>query len=156
MEEMIKLKRNRTTSYTVNYPTMSGGKPKTFKWAGSKGKQTSIVNVPMEVFDWLTLNTACFKNAELVVVEDSDSAKEAVDMIPDVEDYKANAHSKEDIITLLKGNFPKMKKELKTITSSSEKRFVLDVADEIRDELINSKTDFLEEWVITSDSTEEG
>lgn len=142
--EMIKLARYRNTPYTVNYPTTNG--IRTFEWAGSKGKKVDIKSIPEEVVNWLQMNTMCFKKGQLKIVEDTPLAKEIVKNIPDQEDYKKNIHTKEEVLAILKGNYLKMKNWLEQITADEEKKFVIDVAKEISNDLASGKTKLLSEW----------
>ncbi|MFF3149206.1 hypothetical protein ACFVRU_47755 [Streptomyces sp. NPDC057927] len=146
MDEMIKLERLRKAPYFVNYKTQQGNN-KTYNWSGVRGKQRSITSVPREVYDWLTLESYCFRNGELVVAKDEPKKAEVEEFISDVEEYKNNSHSEDEIKKLLTGNINKMKSELNKITSDTEKRFVFDVMDEIKGELSNGKTDFIKQWV---------
>lgn len=146
MEKTIKLARYRSNGYIINYPN-SNGNIKRYEWVGSKGSKVDIKPVPEEVVDWLLMTSVCFKKGELVVVEDSDEAKEVVENIGDIDEYKNNSHTKDEIIALLKGNINKMKKELGGITSDSEKRFILEIAREISDDIPGGKTKFLSEWL---------
>lgn len=143
MEKTIKIARYRSIPYTVNYTT-SGG-IKTYQWAGSKGNKSDIKAIPHEVVEYLLMNSACFRQGELVIIEDSEDAKEIVENIDDHESYKSNSHSKEEITKLLEGNFMKMKSELNKITNKDEKRFVVDTAKEIKLDS-NSKLKFIAEW----------
>lgn len=141
----IKLARYRNTNYFVRCP-LSGGE-KQYTWTGAKGTKVDIKEVPEDVFDYLTMNSRCFDNGELVIVQDSEGSKEALENIADIESYENNTHSKDEIEKILKGNFPKMKKSLSEITVDSEKQFVLSVAQEMADELAKGKIDFLAEWM---------
>lgn len=144
MEETVKVARHRTSQYIVNYPTNNGG-VKTYIWAGSKGKKVDVKNLPSEVCEYLSLNSMCFKDGELKIVEDTPKAKEIVESIDDVEEYRNNTHSKEDAIKILEGNFNKMKSELNKVTNKQEKKFFVDVAKEIKLDS-NSKLKFISEW----------
>ncbi|MBD1379210.1 hypothetical protein [Metabacillus arenae] len=141
----IKLARYRNTSYFARC-FLSGGE-KQYTWTGAKGNRIDIKEVPQEVFDYLSMNSQCFDNGELVIVEDTEESKQAKEHIADIESYENNTHTKEEIEKILKGNFPKMKKELNDITVDSEKQFVLSVAQEMQDELAKGKIDFLAEWL---------
>lgn len=129
MEKMIKIARYRNTPYTVNY-NMNNGAMKSYQWSGSTTNKIDIKPVPEEVVNWLLMNSVTFRDAELVIVDDSEDAKEVIDNIGDVEEYQNNAHSREDVVKLLKGNVNKLKAELKKITVDSEKRFIIEVAKE--------------------------
>jgi hypothetical protein len=157
MEKTIKVARYRTSPYIVNYITNGG--MKTYAWSGSKGKKVDIKEIPVEVVDWLVMNSACFRDGELAIIEDSEEAKEIVENIDDVEEYRNNTHSKEEIIQLLNGNINKMKSALNKITNKGEKKFVIEVAKEIKLDS-NAKLTFLADWYgvkkdILFDDTEE-
>lgn len=145
MEKLIKLARYRTTPYVVNYRT-SGG-TKRYEWSGSKGTKHDIKRVPEEVVDWLSMNTRCFKNGQLVIIEEDEVTKDLVDNIVDREEYENNTHTKEEVLKILQGNYKKMEKELGEITSPDEKKFVVDVAKEIAEDLTAGKQKMLAEWV---------
>lgn len=145
--DTVTLARQRACTYTVNY------EGKKYKWQGVKGNIVFKRDIPIDVFDYLQSATSTFQDGELVIVakkeEDIEGVNELIDNIPDSEQYKANTHTKEEVIELLKGNMMKMKKELKLITSVTEKRFVIDIAKELvaNNELDSStKREFLVEW----------
>lgn len=145
MSEKIKLKRLRKSNFKVNHPTENGFK--TYRFPASTPKKTTIVEVPVEVVEWLSSYTSTFKDGELVIVEDSEQAKETVETLVDLDDYKANTLELAEIEKLLKGNIMKMKSELNKITSTSEKRNIIAVADEMKDDLPNGKLKALAEWM---------
>jgi hypothetical protein len=139
----IKIARYRTTPYIVNFITNGG--TKTYSWTGSKGNKVDIKSIPTEVVDWLVMNSACFREGELAIIEETEVAKEIVSNIDDVEEYRNNTHSKEDAVKILEGNINKMKSELKKISHKGEKKFFIDVAKEIKLDS-NAKLTFLSEW----------
>lgn len=143
-KETVKLARHRATDYYVNYPTNNGGF-KSYVWSGSKGKRIDTKEVPLEVIDYLMVNSRCFKEGELRIVEDTPEAKEIIETIPEKEEYEMNSHTKEEVESLLSGNFNKMKSELTKITNKDEKKFFIEVAKEIKLDS-NSKLKFLAEW----------
>jgi len=143
MEQTIKVARYRTAPYIVNFPFNGGHK--TYSWSGSKGNKTDIKPLPQEVIDYLMMNSACFRLGELAIIEDTKEAKEVVENIDEVEEYKNNTHSKEQVVKILEGNFMKMKSELGKVTNKSEKKFFIDVAKEIQLDS-TSKQKFLAEW----------
>lgn len=143
-EKIIKVARYRTSNYYVNYPTSNGG-IKSYIWSGSKGKKVDIKPLPVEVVDYLTVNSLCFKNGDLKIVEDTKEAKELVEAIPEKEEYEANTHTREEVEKILTGNINKMKSELKKITNKDEKKFFIEVAKEINLDS-NSKLKFLSDW----------
>jgi hypothetical protein len=139
----IKIARYRTTPYIVNFITNGG--TKTYSWTGSKGNKVDIKSIPTEVVDWLVMNSACFREGELAIIEETEVAKEIVSNIDDVEEYRNNTHSKEDAVKILEGNINKMKSELKKISHKGEKKFFIDVAKEIKLDS-NAKLTLLSEW----------
>lgn len=143
-EKMIKVARHRTSNYYVNYHTMNGG-VKTYMFSGSKGNKVDTKPLPMEVIDYLMVNSLCFKNGDLHIVEDSKEAKEVVESLPEKEEYEANTHTREEAENILKGNFNKMKATLKKVTNKDEMKFFIDVAKEIELDS-NAKLKFLSEW----------
>lgn len=143
----IKIARYRNTNYFVRCP-LAGGE-KQYTWTGAKGSKVDVKEIPEEVFDYLTMNSRCFDNGELVIMQESKESKEAVENIADKETYEKNTHTKDEIVAILKGNFGKMKKELNDITVDSEKQFVLSVAQEMADDLAKGKIDFIAEWMGT-------
>lgn len=145
LSETIKLARYRHTPYYVRC-TVNGGEKK-YVWAGSKNNRAEIKEVPKEVVDYLLINSTCFDKGELVILEDNEHAKEAVDNITEKEKYKNNSHSREEIEKLLKGNINKMKSELNKIDVDSEKQFVLEIAKDMKDDLTNGKVQFLADWL---------
>lgn len=145
MEQTIKIARYRNFPYIVNYP-VNGGGLKTFKWAGSKGNKVDVVDLPTEVIDWLLMSSSCFSDGELVIVEDSDKAKEVISIIDEEDSYNNNTHTREEIIKILEGNINKMKTELNKITVQAEKQYVLEVAKEIKLD-VASKQKFIAEWI---------
>ncbi|AKO91914.1 hypothetical protein BEH_07245 [Priestia filamentosa] len=143
MGKEIKIARYRNTPYTVNFTTNGG--MKTYKWTGVKGKKADIKPIPEEVVDWLLMNSICFREGELKIIEDTEEAKQAVENIDDKEAYENNSHSKEEVISALEGNFNKMKSVLNKVTNKDEKKFIIDVAKEIKLDS-NAKLKFLAEW----------
>lgn len=143
MEKSIKIARHRAFPYVVNYITNGG--TKTYTWSGTKGNKVDIKEIPEEVVDYLLMNSSCFTRGELVIIEDTPEAKELVENIDDVEEYKNNSQSKEEIVKFLEGNFNKMKSELNKITVKDQKKFIIDVAKEIKLDS-NSKLKFISEW----------
>ncbi|PGZ96953.1 hypothetical protein COE51_16410 [Bacillus pseudomycoides] len=139
----IKVARYRTTPYVVNFITSSG--TRTYSWSGSKGNKTDIKSIPSEVLDWLVMDSVCFRDGELAIIEDSEEAKEIVSNLDDAEEYKNNTHSKEEAVKILEGNFMKMKSDLNKITNQSEKKFFIDLTKEINLDS-NAKLTFLSEW----------
>lgn len=139
----IKLARYRTTPYVVNMETNGG--LKSYSWSGSKGKKHDTKEVPEEVVDWLTMNSVCFNDGELVIVGESKKAKELVSNIDNVEEYENNTHSRDEAVQILEGNTNSMKSELNKITNKDEKKFFIEIAKEIELDS-NAKLTFLAEW----------
>jgi len=128
-QKMIKLARYRNYPFTVNYST-SDGFLRTYEWAGSKGTYVDIKELPEEIVQYLIMNTVVFIDGELKIIEDSDTAKEAVENLP--EEYQNNGHAKEEIIALLNGTVKDLKAELDKIEDKGEISFFIDVAKEIK------------------------
>lgn len=147
MEKVI-LARYKNTDYTVNYEN------KRYVWYGSKGSIISKREVPMDVYEWLTMNTFALQNGELVLDSSNENLKELKENIYEIEEYEANSISKEEIAKLLNGNFKKMESELNKIEADSTKRFVLEVAREIGLES-SAKQRFIKEWLGTELTIEE-
>jgi hypothetical protein len=144
MDKMIKLERRRLTPYFVNYN--NNGRLEPYQWTGSKKGQRDIKEVPEYVVNWLLINSVCFKDGELAIVEDTEEAKEIKENIADIVEYENNSHSREEIVSLLTGNFLKMKSELGKITAIGEKQFIINIAKEIKLDSA-SKRKWLAEWM---------
>lgn len=138
--EKVVLARYKNTDYTVNYEN------KRYVWYGSKGSIISKREVPMDVYEWLTMNTFALQNGELVLDSSNENLEELKENIYEIEEYEVNSISKDDIAKLLNGNFKKMESELNKIEADSTKRFVLEVAREIGLES-SAKQRFRKEWL---------
>ena len=147
MEKVI-LARYKNTDYTVNYEN------KKYVWAGSRGNVVSRKEVPLEVYEWLTMHTYTLKNGELVLDKANEKIEELKENIYEIDEYEVNSISKEEIKKILSGNFKKMESELKKITADSTKRFVLDVAREMGLESA-AKQRIIKEWLGTELTIEE-
>ena len=143
MEKMINIARYRNTPYVVNFITNGG--LKTYQWSGSKNNKTDIKPITEEVVDWLLMNSSCFRDGELVVIEDTPEAKEVLENIDDKDSYVNNTHSREEVVKLLKGNVKQLKAELSKVTVESEKRFIIQVAKEEKIDSV-STLKVLSEW----------
>lgn len=143
-QKTMKVARYRNSPYTVNFITNGG--LKTYQWASSKDKKTDIKALPTEVVDWLLMNSVTFSEGELVIVDETEEAKEAISNIDDTEKYENNTHSREEIVKLLEGNHLKMKSELSKVTVLQEKQYIVDIAKEINLDS-SSKQKFLAEWL---------
>lgn len=126
MEEKITLARYKNVDFTVNY------EKKKYVWAGAKGTVVSKKQVSSELVDWLMSFTTTFVNGDLVIVNNEDKSKEVEENMTDIDEFKANSMTKEEVSALLKGNYKKLESELNKITSDSTKRFILEVAKEIK------------------------
>jgi hypothetical protein len=126
----IKVGRYRNIGYSVNYP-MNNGMMKRYEWSGIKGDKVDIKSLPEEVVQWLLMNSCCFRDGDLKVIEDTPEAKEVVENIDEIDKYKSNTHSRDEVIKLLNGNYKKLEAELKKM-NSDEKRFFADTAVEIK------------------------
>ena len=146
--EKVVLARYKNTDYTVNYEN------KRYVWYGSKGNIISKKEVPIDIYEWLTMHTYTFQNGELVLDSSNENLEELKENIYEIEEYEVNSISKEDIAKLLNGNFKKMESELNKIEADSTKRFVLDVAREIGLES-SAKQRFIKEWLGTELTIEE-
>lgn len=143
----IKVARLRNTPYFVNY--ISNGFTKPYSWNGSKGNKVDEKMLPAEVVDWLLMSSKTFQDGELVIVEDKEK-QEDLDNTLDEEgknELKGNVHSREEIVKLLNGADSKLKKALESITVDSEKRFVMDVAKEVKDTINLPKIEILSKWI---------
>ena len=140
----IKVARYRNVPYVVNYNL--NGMPRTYTWAGSKNGKYEVKEIPEEVVNWLVMNSQCFNDGELVIVDESEDAKEIVDNIIEKEQYENNTHTKEEIIKILNSNYNTMVSKLEKITVNEEKRFVIDVAKEIKLDSVK-KQKYLADWV---------
>lgn len=146
MEKMIKVARYRNAPYIFNFVTNGG--TKRYEWSGSKGNRIDVKQLPVEAVDWLMMNSTCFKHGELVILEEDDKSKEIVENLGDeLEEYKKNTNTREEIEKHLRGNFMKMKKWLAEITIESEKKFIIEIAKELKDELTGGKLKHISEWV---------
>lgn len=125
----IKVARYRNYPYIVNYD--NGSSVKKYRWNGSKGSKHEVKSIPKEVVDHLVMNSQCFRQGELKIIDDTEEAKETIDNLDEKEEYEANTHSFEEAEKILKGNYKKMEKELQNITVHDEKKFFIEVAKEI-------------------------
>ena len=144
----VTLLRHRGTEYVVNYEN------KKYVWPPSRGNIVSKKDVPMDVYEWLTSYTTAFRFGELVLDETNENIDELKEHIYEIEDYEVNSISKDEIKKVLEGNFKKMESELNKIKLDSTKRFVLDVAKEIKIESA-AKQRFIKEWLGTELTVEE-
>ena len=142
--EKVKVYRHRMSHYIVNFPTPTG--VQTYKFAGSKKGASEFKMMASEVVNWLKTSTTCFENGELVV--DSEDLEKSVEIfidISDMEEYSRNSHTRDEIESIITGNVNKMKSELNKITSDSEKRFVIEVARELKVDS-TTKRNFIASW----------
>lgn len=156
MSKSIKLARLRELEYTVNYSDSNS--IRTYIWAAAKGANKVVREVPFEVYEYLLLRTSCFKDGELVVADNELSKVELEENMPELEDYKNNTRSREEITKLLKGNINAMKKELNKVTSITEKRFIKSIANELAesgDGIASTKLAFIEEWIKSTTTKKE-
>jgi hypothetical protein len=146
MANMIKIARRRNSEYVVNFK-MDGG-VKRYAWAGSKGDKVDTKPIPEDVVNHLLMSSRCFTDGELVIVSDSEEAKEIISNIDNLEKYTNNTHSRADIEKILNASITSMKKELNKITVDTEKSFVIDVAVDMKLDSA-SKREFLGTWMGT-------
>lgn len=142
-EEKVLVSHYRNYEYIVNYS--NGDNSKTYRWAGAKNGKYDSKWIPKEVVDYLMMNGEAFESGELIVSQETPDVEEVLEGISDIEKYKANALSIEDVTALLQGNANKMKAELNKIEEKETKRFVVNVAKEIKLDS-NAKLTFLAEW----------
>lgn len=145
MSGTVKLARYRNTSYFVQYE--NNGMTRQYTWSGSRNGRPDIKEVPREVVDWLTMNSVCFDKGQLVIVDEEPVVNEIKDSIAEVETYENNTHTRDEIVKLLQGNINKLKSELKKITVDSEKQFVVDIANELKEDLTKGKLDAVADWM---------
>lgn len=136
--EKILLERHKHTDYVVNYDG------KRYQWAGAKNGIVGRKEVPIDVYDWLSMFTNCFKHGELIVNVADEEKDEILNSMNELEEYESNGLTREQIIESLSGNLNKMKKELGAVTSRSTISFIIEVAKEIKVENMN-KLKFLKE-----------
>jgi hypothetical protein len=146
MEDKVFLERRRPSDYYVNY--VNGTKTIPFKWNGAKlGRAYDVRAVPREVFDELNMSGDCIRNGELVVSDKQPNKEEILDEILEIETIMENTHTHDEVLAILNGNVNKMKATLKKVTVQSEKAFIADIAETIKDDLSGAKTDFIKAWV---------
>lgn len=140
----ITLARYRNTDYIVRCTV--GGREERYMWKGSRHNLYDKQNVPKEVVDWLNMNTDCFNNGSLVIESNDKDSEEVKGEIADVESYTNNTLKREEIEELLMGHWKRLESSLKDITVDEEKRFVLDIARELQDDLTGGKQKAIAEW----------
>lgn len=147
--ETVTLLRYKKNEYIVNH------EGKTYVWAGAKGEIPGKKVVPVDVYDFLAMRTTTFRDGELVIEAKTKEEKEAMlDTIYEREEYESNALSREEVVKILNGNYKKLEAELKKITSNTTKRYVLEVAREIKLESA-AKQRIIKEWMGSSLNIEE-
>ena len=143
-EDMIKVYRYRINPYVVNYPTPTG--VQSYNFLGSKKGKDEWKMLPVEIVNWLQLSSSCFRDGELVLDKESIEKTDEIYVDEnDLEEFEKNSHTRDEAEAILTGNFMKMKSTLNEITSDSEKRFIIDVAKEIKLDS-TAKRRFLAEW----------
>jgi hypothetical protein len=125
----IKVARYRNIPYIYNYITTTG--VKRYEWSGSKGDKVDIKLLPEDAVNYLLMNSICFDQGELVIIEDSEDAKEIVSNIGNIEGYENNAHTREEVVKHLNGSVKNLKEVIGKITNKQEILFMVDVAKEI-------------------------
>ncbi len=142
-EKTVRVSRYRNGDYVVNYDV--GGRLVTYKWAGCQGDRIDTKEIPVYVVDWLIMNTNAINNGSLVIEKDEDS-KEIRENINYEEVTKNFTHTRQEIETLLKGNYNRMKSQLNQITNKSEKEFIINVAQDLKLDSV-AKREFLSDWI---------
>ncbi|NFH40686.1 hypothetical protein [Clostridium sporogenes] len=142
-ENKIKVARYKNLSYGVYYEDQGIRKP--YIWSGSKGNLIDTKEIPETVVNWLIQNSNAFDDAELVIIEDTEQAKEIVGNIENIEEIKENIYTRKQVEEILAGNFMKMKSDLEKVTLKTEKDFICRIAKEIGIDSVG-KQKFLAEW----------
>ncbi len=140
----VTLARYRNTDYTVRCEI--DGSMKKYTWKGSKGNKVDKKKVPQEVVDWLNMNTQCFNKGKLVLESQGKVADSLKDDFADPDTYNANTNSREEIVEALQGHHKTLEKFLSEITVDDEKRFIIDIAVEIKDELTGAAQNRISEF----------
>lgn len=144
-DEKVLLVRNRPADYYVNYH--NGLRQMTYRWNGFvKGRKPHVQAVPREVFDFINTSGGTIQTGELVVAPEEPNRDELLGQILDVEEVLQNVHTRDEIVAILNGGIAKMKSELNKITVASEKKFVMDIAEELEDDLSGAKSKWIEAW----------
>ena len=138
--EKVLLERHKVGDYIINFEN------KSYIIPGSKGNIIGKKDVPYSVYEYLTMFTDCFKDGERIIKVERKADEELLEDFYGKEEYELNALTKEEVIKLLSGNLKKMESELNKITSETTKRFVLDVAKEIKIQNA-TKQKFIKEWL---------
>ncbi|BDR74186.1 hypothetical protein K144316041_p20250 (plasmid) [Clostridium tetani] len=126
----IKLGRYKLIPYTVRYVD-EGGMMKQYEWAGMKGEKVDVKSVPEELVNFLEMNSFCFRQGELKIIEDTKIAKEIVENLSDKEEYKKNALTRDEMLELLNGNYKKLESEVKSMNKETV-NCLIDLAKEIK------------------------
>lgn len=134
------LERHKPSDYTVNFDG------KRYVWAGAKGSKVGSRTVTSDVYDYLSMFTTCLTDGELIIAKKNANVEDLKEDLYGKEEYEVNALTREEVITILKGTMKKMESELNKVTSESTKRFVLEVAKEIKLDNYN-KQKFIKEWI---------
>lgn len=140
----VTLARYRNTDYTVRCEI--DGNMKQYTWKGSQGNKVDKKKVPQEVVDWLNMNTQCFSKGKLVLEGEGKVATSLKEDFAEPEIYEANTNSREEILEALQGHHKTLEKFLSEITVDDEKRFIIDVAVEIKDELTGATQNRIAEF----------
>jgi len=114
----IKLGRYKLTPYTVRFVDESG-MTRQYEWAGMRGEKVDIKPVPEGLVNFLEMNSFCFKQGELKIIEDTKIAKEIVENLTDKEEYEKNALTRKEMLDLLNGNYKKLESEVKKMNKET-------------------------------------
>jgi len=140
--KFYKVARNRSFEFTVNCPITK----KETKFLGSRNGFTDVKDIPEETFNWLMASTTTFKDGELALVEEDGLVElKKATYEEEFESIKANTHTRDEIVKILNGNTNAMKKQLESITIPEEKRFVVEIAKDIKLDSV-AKVDFIKAW----------
>lgn len=140
----VTLARYRNTDYTVRCEI--DGNMKQYTWKGSKGNKVDKKKVPQEVVDWLNMNTQCFNKGKLVLEGEGKVTALLKEDFAEPKAYEANTNSREEIVKALQGHHKTLEKFLSEITVDDERRFIIDVAVEIKDELTGAVQNRISEF----------
>lgn len=123
----VKLRRLRNAPYEINFN--NGVQIEHYAFQPSKGKLCTEREVSDACYAYLLQNSTCFKDGELQVVDVP--VEKLEEDIMEIDEYKANCHTREEVEKILGMQYKKMESEIKKITNKSELGYFVDVAKEI-------------------------
>lgn len=125
----VKLENLRPLEYTVNYPTPDNGY-KPYVWKAAHNDRTAILEVPLEVYDYIRYETSTFQNGFLVLAKDENDEKIIAEVEEVSDDIKV--YSTEEIKKILNGTIQKLKSILNEKTPTATVMDFVRVANEIK------------------------